>query len=523
MKLLKLTNNALFLRNWYEQTRKKEVVIFSVIAGMIIMLIFLYCFLQRAEFSKFAEASKTWHGILWQNFFLMFLAGFQGVLLPLIGLLLVVGYANKELASGTIDYHRMSPTKRIDQIIGMVFGPPVLAWIIFLESIGIVLLTVLSRGISLAVVFTFYASLILCTVFYHSIAVLFGLSIRDRVRPDGAGIAILWVLMIALFIPLSAAYYLTFIPGYNYLFMNMFRPHEAGLPVHPLYQLDLVSNYFFGKSLHFLLFQIIVQVPLIVMIWLGISRKISYPGRPIFSKLQSLALSLLILLYYTGSALSLTLVGGNEQIISHWKQIAILLPYLWYFMGMFMASGATPEVLMFVKGLRRMKRLNLTGISPLDDQSSNWLWLIGYCLLSVIMFFLFFVTIHLHPGKFAYTTAIIMIQIIFYAQLLEYVKLSASSKRAVFFKLFVGLSVLWLIVPLIGIGLIADMQSLQYLLAPSPVFIYYLLMQSLLSAEFSIMLNYPALLLINAALAVFSVSFARHQRQALHKQILSNP
>ncbi len=129
MKLWDINNNPLFLANWRERLRPAQLISGTIVALSIIFLILVNDSTSQQTYNYYVAAQAGHHesrqGIYhWPDKFFFYLAVLQGVILFLFGTVSAYRMAARERTSGTIEFHRSSPTSRIIQIIGIMLGAP---------------------------------------------------------------------------------------------------------------------------------------------------------------------------------------------------------------------------------------------------------------------------------------------------------------------------------------------------------------------------------------------------------------
>ena len=169
MTLFHLAENALFLTNWRERMRFAPTVSSITVAVIIIILLFMACYFRLGD-----EYNANWP----REMFWFLILG-QGVLLLVLGTISAEQMSVRERFSGTLDFHRSSPTPRFQQVWGLLLGAPCLEWCIFLMTLPVCIYVGWVGHLKMVDIALFYGSLILCSLFFHILAVLLGL-IPDR-------------------------------------------------------------------------------------------------------------------------------------------------------------------------------------------------------------------------------------------------------------------------------------------------------------------------------------------------------
>lgn len=443
MKILALNDNALFIRSCRERLRMPMVISAGVVLCLLVVLGFVGFHFEEAGKTLNAQRDGRW---LYNVF--LYIAIMQGVLLLLFGTIAAGRMSFKEKIGGTLEFHRCSPTSRLNQVIGLVLGAPILEWCLFLFLFAISLYLALATRINLTAFFTFYGALILCAVFFHSLTILIALSSTQKYRQAGfiPIFFLLWFFLpVSFALQLSSLYHATWFPAYEYLWQEVI--HEAGGG----FWNDQLLHSFFANPMPFLPLQLIVQLPLIILMWLGIRRKISQPEGQLFSKVESAAMSFLLLFYYTGSAVSAFFINTVKKGHMIWQKEGYL--YIFFcLVFLLMIGGAlivTPSYLSYTKGLQRKKKLGLRGNDYNNDTGSTTVWILTMVLIAAFFYFILSFFGGLKTGNNIACFAVILSQMVFFSSSLEAFKLSKYRQKKALFWTVVG--IIWIIVPLFGL------------------------------------------------------------------------
>jgi hypothetical protein len=497
---------------------------FALITAIIILLIFISSYLNPPKIYEYKHVIKKSisHPVNWLHGVFFSLAIFQGILLLLVATASAYRMSFQERTSGTLDFHRSTPFWRLPQIMGIIFGSTVLEWIIFLSTLPISFFIVLITPISPVTFFIFYLALAVCAVFYHSLAACAGIASHQKRRELGMlGVFILGYFFITASFWLSCFYHASCFPAYDYLYKNSF---SLGISLTPRHHYgfnyyDLLRNMFFAKRIHFLLFQLIIQLPIIALIWAGLSRKIAYAERFLLSKALSLALAFLVLYYSAASLIS------NQLIQKHSLDFNLVAFIYFIFVLMFIgANSSTPTHLAYAKGLRRIKKLNLSRLNYADDQSSNWVWLIFFCLLIASM-----LTIFLKFFEFTLRNKVVIVvfvvsQVAIFSGALEFFRLSRYRQKQILF--WTGVGIVWFIIPILGmitesaVKVFKGADYLVYFFSASPFFgVTFLNERYLFKPESKYLFSQLAFLAINIFLATLMLYLAHRQRRRIKAEI----
>ncbi|MHC4506155.1 MAG: hypothetical protein ACYTFI_22905, partial [Planctomycetota bacterium] len=391
MKILSPRDNALFLASWRERMRPAAVLSMGIVAAVVITLVVVGCYSKAVS-----DARHGWVGHApreWLGWAFGIVAVLQGFVLLVVGSAWAGNVAARERIGGTLDFHRSSPTRRIDQVLGLLFGAPVLEWCIFGATLPVSLILAVAAGIRFGTFVSFYVSLVVTAVFCHSLAVAGGLagsSKKTTAKSNGTGAlvpVVLFVLsLIAIPMRASALFHAAGLPAYLRLFQEAF-PASNVLP--DAWRSGALFTFYHAR-LPSLLLQLVVQVPFTVLAWIAAIRTISRPERPMLSKAQSLGCVALVFFLFVGSALPiLEAIGASYRGSRGYSDTAVVMAFFFYtaiFLGLVSAAGATPGHLLHLKGLSRMRKLGRARLGLMDDEASNSVWLAGFIVLFAVSY-----------------------------------------------------------------------------------------------------------------------------------------
>lgn len=536
--LLPLTDNALFLQNFRERNRSAYVWSAVILSVIIISLITLSAIITPSH--RYDASGQMKDSIPWAEKTFLVLSWLQGFLILFLGSLAAYRMAVRERVSGTLDFHRSSPTTRFNQIIGLLLGAPSLEWFVFLGSMLYSFILVLISGIPILLALKFYTSLSVCAVFYHSIAILIGVwntkSLSLAPREGIIKLSFLFfglVLVTNLFydLPLSGLYYLGWFPFYNDLSILIMHPPRTNY----IFRNYAALHSLFTVPMETLTLQLFVQLPFLGLAWTGISRKISQPERPTFSKAQTALLTLFFLFLFTGSSIS-ALFYYDTKFEYSWNNPANRIIQYFLFLSLLLGLGgalsSTPTRELFLKGLRRAKNNKQLRVDLNDDHATNVSWLLTTCFIIAAIFSIIGQTFYGETGYKVISLFVILSFLVFFASALEHFRLGVHHKKMSLF--WTGLSILWIFLPIFGLitnGVVKSPYYLHFFLAASPIFgiepifdalkgasgqlVYGIEGDSVNLTDFKLFVS----LFVNGALAILMSLLATRKRHELFHQI----
>ncbi|MHC4202974.1 MAG: hypothetical protein ACYSU0_23555, partial [Planctomycetota bacterium] len=115
MKILSPRDNALFLASWRERMRPAAVLSMGIVAAVVITLVVVGCYSKAVSDARHrwvSHAPREWLGWAFG-----IVAVLQGFVLLVVGSAWAGNMAARERTGGTLEFHRTSPTRRIDQVL----------------------------------------------------------------------------------------------------------------------------------------------------------------------------------------------------------------------------------------------------------------------------------------------------------------------------------------------------------------------------------------------------------------------
>lgn len=535
MMLLPLMDNPLFLKHWRERMRPYYFSSALVIALFILFLIFVGNYVNQESLSVYNHAIRHSVKVSWMGSIIYHIASLEGVVILLLGTISAYRNTTQEISGGTIDCHRASPVRRLDQAVGAIFGSAILEWVVFGLLSAVMALTSLFFGFGLKPFFQFHIPIVVTAIFLHTLAVWAGLYARTKKQGMGlfGALALLyfvWMMMVALSFmasQVSAFYHATWLPVYERLHLEL-----LDVPAYS-WRYDLPGSgtqeaVFYGIRMPSFLLQLIVQLPLWWLALAGIKRRFSSGEKSVLSKTQFLALYILILFYYLGSIITVLTQGGMPMFHHNDKMpmnfMTIYLLYGFMFWGVFVA---TPDNLNFTRGLARARKMGLPRLDLSDDKSSNSLWALAFCMATVVFWGAFAFVLKLPSGKALIALALVLCHVLAFSSALEAFRLSRFHHKKVYF--WTALGILWVGIPLLGLTLLGAhagqaSSSLVPFFALSPLFdvapITEILETKYKHGQGDWRFNASLLLVINFLVTFIAALWVTRERARVYKEAL---
>ncbi|MDD5070762.1 MAG: hypothetical protein PHV17_08550 [Candidatus Omnitrophica bacterium] len=522
MRILNLKDNPLFIRCWYERMRFSVVVSAITIMVLVVGLIFLSCYINQETLTVYDYYSKTHTPVPWLNFVFFYISIAQGVLIFFFGTRSISVITSNEKMSGTLDLHRCSPITRINQIIGLLLGAPILEWIVFFMAMLINFVITLLSSIKIYDFIVLYLGMILSVLLWHSLIMFFSLSSskqRNRLGVLSGFILIFFFLPWILTMRLSSITHLTVFPSYIQLYQSIIGFAQKVPPWRSVNDWNILHG-FYGFKIATLPFQFMVQVPLLTLLIFGISRKISFDDRPVFSKIQSSILFFLMIFYLTGSIITNT-IYDSAMYNYYAYNYAILYVICFFVIALVLSFSATPTHLIYSKGLRRVKKTGLSKFSLSDEANSNLLWTVTILYIASLFYALFCYYLAM-PARYAVLVFFLLsTQLILYTSAFEWFRLSAFRRKMAYF--WTLIIILWLIVPILGFvtkPMVTAEFYEYYLSGLSPFFWSGQLLPKLWGpVSLTLLSVLITLVLINGVLAMAAVLLAYKTRQSIQNSL----
>lgn len=508
MRLLPLSENALFVRFWRPQSRQGRMLPLVIFYGGLVVAVIVSCYFCSRLYLYEDRAWATWPDIAFK-----LIAALESLVLLVIGSYSVGARANSEVETGTLDFHRASPTPLADQVVGLVLGPPALEWICFALGVPGLLLCGALGSLSLLTSLGVIVSLMFTALFFHLISAAVGLSVKkaanSKVSQQGGAIGVI-ILLIGFTIgwawaPVTLPAFFGSMP----VVLDAFAINREAL-----------RSAFFGLNLPPLLTQVIVQTPLMAMAALGVRRAIRYPERPALSKRIALALAGWLFILFTAAIVQPGASGWRDPDERAFPVLAMLFAML---VGACLLHAATPRYALYCGGLRR----RLEGLLPrgqfLDDAAGNGLW----ALLFMAITLAFYAAVWIARGRkelLWMPPAAMALYFGWLAQSLEYFRLRPGQSKGSVFPLMLG--ALWVILPIIGVVASSAVgrgtSGAAWLMSACPVF--GILLQAFIRSPGgeSIRLSGPLIVFgVNFVLFLLFAVLAHDARRSIAKRIES--
>ena len=400
--------NPIILKGIRENLRLKHLVAAGLFSLIVTSTIYLTAYLNGAEGRWIQDpATKEWvkgdslpvNGA--RNAF-TFLLALQGFYLMFLGTGRVASITAEERESGLLDYQRMTPMNPFSKIIGYIFGIPAREYYMFFFTLPFLAHAVLVGKLPLGDVFQLYAVFFCSVVLYHLTAHSVGLVVpKPRAASWVSRIVVLglYVVLPGLgqagisflsFLTILPTYFGKILPALKREGMEKSSKFDYGSQISDFWQ----DVPFFDFTISPTTFTFLMQGLIIVTLLVTGYRKWRNQALPALTKVsaffiflifQFLLLGCLWTFFDKGEASGLigqefsttafkgkedNMIGGLILVISIFFSLSLLFILC-------LVNICCPNRHLYLKGIQRLAKFNLTRIPRTSDESSG----LGFVLL----------------------------------------------------------------------------------------------------------------------------------------------
>lgn len=280
---------------------------------------------------------------------LTILLGIQLVVLVFMGSSQIATSVGSARESGILDFHRVSPTPPLVNVVGFLIGGPIREYVLFGITLPFVLLIGSMSILGLAGTLASMLGVLLGAWAFHAVSLVGALSSK---KPKGGGRGIVAIV-------LGSYFGLNFVLGF-------------GMAGGALTRIGTGEVSFFGLRMPWLLFAVLAEVPLLGFLIVPAVRKMRSEREQLFTKRQALACMLTVAFLLLG--LSWTFRGQAST--------TIVLLYILVGFGVVLGATFTPNQSTYLRGVRRALHAGQRRPSPWSDAGVNRL---GVGLLGAIV------------------------------------------------------------------------------------------------------------------------------------------
>ena len=480
--LFNLWDNPVFHRFRRSQLRSRKAIFWYLAILIVTTFVVMVTYLSQTNFiNQSAEAAAR---RLWVPLLIL-----QGLTLLLRGTGRTAAGLIQDKLDQTLDYQRLTPVSPLRNVIGYLFGLPILEYTMFALTLPHLAFIVIKGNIPLGTVFSVYLIFFTCAIFYHMTAIAVGMVMKRWIW--GYLLSIFAVAFLNLILPSLASQlglkflqYLSVFPVIGEKVVPL-----MGIPIPPIPQTGATPFAgpnqnpllsfgdpvpFFDWTISPFWFTLLLQSSLIVTFATMAVRRWKKESKHSLSKPYALGMLAVFIVLATGNiwpaitgqSLPFTIFGSNsiEELSS---VIAIGLPIVYtmavWLLCLFLYANVVPTHFDYIRGVRRAKKLNRAAPAPWDDDSAN----IGFMSLFVVLGLIGFWILYSHMESAGYLSfldgtgfprwrlPLVFGLVLFYSFML----LQALGQRGT----VLSVLLVWLLPILVAIVLSAAMQSMTSL------------------------------------------------------------
>jgi hypothetical protein len=381
LELVNLWSNPVFHRFRRSQLRLRKALLWYLLTVIVTSFVVSLTYILRTNSGVSGEevARELWIPLL----------VIQGLTLMIKGTGKTSAGLIQDKMDQTLDYQRLTPVSPLRNVLGYLFGLPLLEYAMFALTLPHLIFIVAVGNIPLASVVSVYLIFFTCTIFYHMTAIAMGMVMRKWVW--GYLLSIFAVAFLNLILPTTLAQfglrflqYLSVWPVVGQeilpLILSPAQLASGNSPIPIFLNRDAVP--FFNWMLSPFVFTLSLQAGLILTFGTMAVRRWKLESKHSLSKPYSLAvLAVFVVLVagnlwpaITGRELPFSLIGitSLEQAKDF---LAIALPVVYsvtiWLLCLFLFAVVVPTHNDYVRGVRRAVKLDRTAARPWDDDSAN--------------------------------------------------------------------------------------------------------------------------------------------------------
>ena len=169
--LFNLWDNPVFHRFRRSQLRSRKAIFWYLAILIITTFVIMVTYLSQTNFinqSAEAAARRLWAPLL----------VIQGLTLLLKGTGRTASGLVQDKLDQTLDYQRLTPVSPLRNVIGYLFGLPILEYTMFALTLPHLAFIVIKGNIPLGTVFSVYLIFFTCAIFYHMTAIAVGMVMK---------------------------------------------------------------------------------------------------------------------------------------------------------------------------------------------------------------------------------------------------------------------------------------------------------------------------------------------------------
>lgn len=435
-----LRNNALFLSCWHERSRPVQLICFAVVVSSIMLLMF-------TMISKFSIDIKDS-----VNGYLGVIIIMQGLIFLVQGTLCAAYFGSRERISGTLDFHRNSPESIRTKLFGLIFGSTWLEWLVFAGLFVLQIPFVLVADLPWYNMLLWNISIMITGLLFHTTGLSLSMLSAKKSRGSSIGILMLIIFLGAPFIMAMMQAFDSSLLGYllglnaiTYLFEDMQLP---------------TLGYFYWFKLPNLMIQMLVQLPILILLIIGLGRVYQKPNSPVWSKAHILMFCGYIFTSITGFlvaeySFAHAFSENTAYRYSYPGDDTIFYVVLYSVLGFLMSSICVPSYFKLSKFFALRDSGLVKGRNLMGDGATSLFVLLLYVLMGMAFVVPYALIDRQSIGRSLLAIGMISVYIAIFAGFLEYFRLSPFRQNRIFFVTVIGVA--WIIFPWISVMFFEDL------------------------------------------------------------------
>lgn len=373
--LVSLWDNPVFVRYCRSRLRFRKAVFWCLLVVIIATFQSVLTYVLETNRGRAPEqaARDLWIGLL----------VIQGLVLMIKGTGVVASGLIQDKLDATIDYQRLTPLTPLNNLVGYLFGLPVLEYVMFALTLPHLVFLVVVGDIPLGTVASVYVAFFTCVVLYHMTGIAAGMVMNRWIM--GYLVSVFLVIFVNMILPgfasqigLRFLQYLSVWPVISQKVAPLVVGAAAGADNPFLSATAPVP--FYNWSLTPFVFTLLLQGALVVTFAKMATRRWVSATRHALSKPYALAFLAVFIVVLTGNIWPAITgrylpfpIFGATSLDALGDAIALPLVYcvvIWALANLLL-SIVTPSHDAYVRGIRRALKWGRTGARPWDDDAAG--------------------------------------------------------------------------------------------------------------------------------------------------------
>jgi hypothetical protein len=409
LRLLAVWDNPVFHRFRRSQLRARKSIFWYLVTLIVTTFaISLPYILQTTQQAMPADVAARG---LWIPLLIM-----QGLILLFKGTGRTAAGLIQDKIDQTLDYQRLTPVSPLRNIVGYLFGLPILEYTMFALTLPHLAFIVIKGNIPIGTVFSVYLVFFTCAIFYHMTAIAVGLVMKRWVF--GYMLSMFSVFFLNAILPgiasqfgLNFLQFLSVIPVIGQKVLPLVVTGFAGAqgPAGQTFGPQGEPSFFafdapvpfFGWTLSPYYFTLALQAMLIVTLATMAIRRWQKENKHSLSKPYALAILIVFIVLLTGN-LWPVITGqsmpfglfGETNIDDLTEILAVGLPMVYslaiWLLCVFLFSNIVPTHSDYLRGIRRARKLDRKAALPWDDDAANIPFMSVFVVIAVAGYWLLY-------------------------------------------------------------------------------------------------------------------------------------